>query len=577
MKKIFNYFISSAMCLLALSACKNGDLSGYTDIKTDSIAVDVEEVGGIDAQDPAEVSIIVDCPNAWVATVDDNWASVSPNYGGGGKEVVTITVTPNFKNVETDMPARATNIRISSHGTTRVIPVRQNGYIGEKVEVTSLGGIPDAAEFKAFADAASAGLSVARWTNEETKAVELLADIDLTPFAPWVPICAGTSSNAGAVDGSLFEGVFDGKGHTIKGLKMDVTPVNKTGYGLFGVVSGGTIKNLTVETSGIKVTNPDCSANATIHIGVIAGAVVKGTIEGCVAKAAGDATVALEITGAGTGLQTVGGIAGTAYESKILNCENNVKLLCFNETNTNNGGTGVSMAGIVGYCNGSCEFSNCINQAQIGDMIGAERWGSACRLSGIAATTQGMVTMDHCTNNGKLVGTCICTSDKTSRTAGIIAYVNTAGSQMTNCVNNGDVCFAPAGEYGGYLGGLFGQTANAFVIDGCESHGAILGDLFVDGHFYKRGDASEVIGSGLFSDNLDTDTFPEMGLVSGRPNSKATTVKNCKFSGKIGAYNKTDAVVITAANFTKYLYGCTYARRKAIQENADNVNNTYSE
>ncbi|GEM_PF-4468992 len=579
MRKIVKYFVSAALCLVAVCGCKNGDLSGYIAIKTTDIGLDVNAIEDIDAQEPSDVSVIVDCENAWIAQVSDDWMTVSPNYGGGGKCVVTLTFLPNFKNDETDMAARSGELTIASHGTVLTIPIRQNGFIGEKKEVVSLGGIPDAAEFKAFADAATAGLSVERWTNTETKAVELLADIDISAYSPWSPICLATSTNAGAVKGDAYDGVFDGKGHTIKGLSItENNPAAGTGYGLFSVVQGGVIRNLTVEASNIAVVNPDCSSANNVHIGTIAGALVKGSISNCTAKSAGDGSVSVKIQSGASGLQTIGGICGCAYESKLEGCTSGATILCYNETNANNGGTGVSMGGLAGYCNGSCELTSCTNNGVVGAMVGDERWGSACRIGGFTGTTQGLVKITSCTNNGTITGTCICTSDKTSRTAGFVGYVNTADSQITGCVNNGNICFAPAGAYGGYVGGMVGQIANAFVIDGCETHGAILCDLYVDGHFYKRGDSSEVVGSGLFTENVDTDTFPEMGLVVGRPNSKATTVKNCKFSGKIGAYNDATAfTVITADNFQRFLYGCTYNRRKAVQTNEANTGNVYGE
>jgi len=109
----------------------------------------------------------------------------------------------------------------------------------------------------------SGGLGTANWPyligsktelnkvrNNRSAHYKLVADIEFTAsdFASggsfynsgkdWTPI--GDSS-------TKFTGSFDGNGHTIKGLKQNIsTSSNSTYGGLFGYTSGATIKNLAV-------------------------------------------------------------------------------------------------------------------------------------------------------------------------------------------------------------------------------------------------------------------------------------------------------------------------------------------
>ena len=93
----------------------------------------------------------------------------------------------------------------------------------------------------------------------------LNADLDLSSVVEWTPI--GNTSNA-------FTGSFDGGGHTISGLT--ITAGNYVG--LFGYISGATIKDLNL--SGVSI-------SATTHAGALAGlAYGNNTLTGC--STAGD-------------------------------------------------------------------------------------------------------------------------------------------------------------------------------------------------------------------------------------------------------------------------------------------------
>lgn len=100
--------------------------------------------------------------------------------------------------------------------------------------------------------------------------IVLTADIDLADVE-WVPI--GTTAHP-------FMGTFDGKGHTLSNLKVDV-PCETTGgvAGLFGQVGeGGIVRDVHVRGGQVAVkSNP---YGATCFLGGIAG-INLGTIVGC--------------------------------------------------------------------------------------------------------------------------------------------------------------------------------------------------------------------------------------------------------------------------------------------------------
>lgn len=165
---------------------------------------------------------------------------------------------------------------------------------------------------------------------------ELTADVDLENDA-WTPI--------GPVEGSSYTGTFDGKGYTIKNLNVS----GSGNIGLFGYVSGGTIRNLTV-------------AGSVTATGGRAGGITCTLIDGLIENCANLCTVTY--TGADG---SVGGIVGYAYpiddSVAIRDCYNIGKI---------DGGT--RTGGILGLDNyPGTEISNCYN---VGSVTGNEYVGA---------------------------------------------------------------------------------------------------------------------------------------------------------------------------------------------------------
>ena len=169
---------------------------------------------------------------------------------------------------------------------------------------------------------------------------ELTADIDLENEA-WKPI--GYASNYDET--KAYSGTFDGKGYTIKNLNVS----GSGNIGLFGYVSGGTIRNLTV-------------AGSVTATGGRAGGITCTLIDGLTENCANLCTVTY--TGADG---SVGGIVGYAYpiddSVAIRDCYNIGKI---------DGGT--RTGGILGLDNyPGTEISNCYN---VGSVTGNEYVGA---------------------------------------------------------------------------------------------------------------------------------------------------------------------------------------------------------
>ena len=119
----------------------------------------------------------------------------------------------------------------------------------------------------------------------------LTADITLPIDTNWTPI--------GKDEDRMYNGTFDGDGHTITGLKVDIQSDNTIYAGLFGCLgAGGTIKNVSLTDSKITY-----SGNH-VYVGGVCGWNT-GTIENCYNTG--------DVSGTGTssyGYVYVGGVCG---------------------------------------------------------------------------------------------------------------------------------------------------------------------------------------------------------------------------------------------------------------------------
>lgn len=145
-----------------------------------------------------------------------------------------------------------------------------------------------------LSDAVKAGQTFSGYT------IKLACDVDMSDITTWSPVGSYALWDPIGRNGFAFQGTFDGQGHIISNLAS----ANSGLVGLFGYVSGATIKN-------VAVTNSTWSTNGS-NVGCIAGHATNSTIDQCYAEGTSI-----------TGVNYVGGICGYATSSAVIsNCYN---------------------------------------------------------------------------------------------------------------------------------------------------------------------------------------------------------------------------------------------------------------
>ena len=159
----------------------------------------------------------------------------------------------------------------------------------------------------------------------------LTADIDLMG-KDFTPI--GTSKTS-------FQSVFDGAGHTIKGLTF--TKCNTDGnMGLFGHTTNAVIKNLNLEAS-IRFDKNSDTQKGELNCGLLVGHAVSTLIDNCTVK--GDMDILSDVIKTDTYSLMAGGIVGKAESGRIS---------CVSYTGNIKAQYGrVNAGGIVGSANGT--------------------------------------------------------------------------------------------------------------------------------------------------------------------------------------------------------------------------------
>lgn len=326
--------------------------------------------------------------------------------------------------------------------------------------------IADANQLCRFRDAVNAGDDFAG------KSVQLAGDIDLA-HVEWTPIGVGTRQGSGAAAGSTpFRGDFDGAGHTVRGLSITTAPDADYAVGLFGIVKGGTVRDVALDDVVIDVPGSELAGGAVgllIADGAVRGVTVSGTVSAHagVGGVVGRMTLAGTISGctnhaavtAMTGVGNVGGIVGAAYytvdtgEMVIEKCAN---------TGTVRGTQAVG--GIAGLC--AAFVADCSNTGA----VEAAHYAAG----GIAGEQKNYGGIHHCTN----AATITCDDTAGYGCGGIAGWVRYDGAAaaypasspvpVTDNANSGDI------RGGNDAGGIVGCLYNAGTVTGNESTAAAL-------------------------------------------------------------------------------------------------------
>ena len=259
---------------------------------------------------------------------------------------------------------------------------------------------------------------------------KLVADLDLSMVCnaakgkSWVPI--GSEAHQ-------FNGVFDGDEHRITGLYINSTDTRRKNFGLFGYVGSGKVSRLTVQ--GSVRSAGGCAA-------IIAGRLVEGTIEYCVASgnvigAGGDAGIAADRAKESSLISHCVNRATISsegiYAGGIVSVSQGNVLTCVNEGS-------VSGDSYVGGITGDLEGGNIFNCSNSGEIVAT---------SNDAKISAGGIVGNHISGviaNGRNTG---AVRGNSQGVGGIAAYLY-FGAKLWNCVNRGPVSGAA------YLGGIAG-------------------------------------------------------------------------------------------------------------------------
>ena len=318
---------------------------------------------------------------------------------------------------------------------------------------------------------------------------------DITLSGEWTPIGEGSRDGGSfSSDSTPFRGTFDGQGKSISGLNITQTEGADYAIGLFGVVAGGTVRNVILlevniscsdselagavvgllteggtissVTVGVEDDNSIVSANKGVG-GIVGRLLSNGNIESCTNYAS--------ITSSSG---NTGGIVGAAYYLpsgvglNIDRCVNHGSVTC-----TTGGYTG----GIVGLS--SADISECTNNGGVK--------ASSTSVGGIVGEQKNAGTIAGCINNGAVVNHDVDGASSGNATGGIVGWIryfndgnftnNTLSTvEVTDCTNNASVS-----SDGNFVGGIVGDVHHSAVVEGClslnEKSGTVSGENFVGG------------------------------------------------------------------------------------------------
>ncbi|MDR1184209.1 MAG: hypothetical protein LBK67_05385, partial [Coriobacteriales bacterium] len=265
------------------------------------------------------------------------------------------------------------------------------------------------------------------------KHYKLTADIDMDGLS-WSPL-------GGSVAVTAFTGTFDGNGNTVSNLVVSGARY----VGMFGYISGATIKDLALE--GYDIKNTSRVANQKFYTaGLVAASVAGSTITGC------------KVNGTVSGYSYVAGIVAQANGSiTIENCL--VQGTIQGAPDGTSGGSYV--AGIIGRVDGTgatIAVKNCV--------VSADITGDGSYVGGIAGyfVANNKVTIEDCT---------IDLSDTGSITAnnyasGIVGNTSN-NTEIKNCSVIGGTIKAASPTAESYTGGLIGDipTSSTVTLTDC--------------------------------------------------------------------------------------------------------------
>lgn len=328
------------------------------------------------------------------------------------------------------------------------------------------------------------------------------------PEYGWEPIGAELSLNS-------FAGVFDGNGHKISGMFMDVDGVQtesaKDYYGLFAELKG-TVKNLTIENSYMR------ASGGVTEVGTIAGHTYDAIIDNCNV----DSIIDLYSS------NNVGGITGNG--GTITNCSYKGTISQLDESFVHIGGISGSNNDVIS----KCEFFGTLNgKGYTGGIVG---YGANVKDS---------------VNKGAVNGETAGGISGRIYAAGTNAEIKNPQYSIENNINEGKVtATALAGGIVGWMGN--DEADIAISVINCENKGQVICDEAVAGIIGKL--SVERSGNIKIENCVNNTDISSKGKTSGiicdvtgavLHQEGNVTVSGCKNTGNIVSEGQYSAGVVT--------------------------------
>lgn len=341
-----------------------------------------------------------------------------------------------------------------------------------KVQDANTFEINNASDLETFRDGVNSGSIL--WA---TRQVKLGQDIDCSSISSWTPIGNGTFTpvESGAVSAELtepaFKGIFDGQGFAIKNLNMTGSPATYAPYGLFGILYGAQVKNLTLGASSGDTGALTATPQGRMDAGALAGVSYGSTIENVTNYF--PMTIPANSSSNRAALGMVGYVYGDAASglSTLSGLNNYGKVVATqSDNNTGNGATGVQVAGIAGFSNTGAasvinQINSCTNYAEIDANTG--------RCAGILGAANTRTVINGCFNKGEI------NNSFTNARVGGITVIIAGNCTITGCINYGDVTVTGSGANVGGVTCLVNHEAAE--VSGSSNKGAIQGINYVGG------------------------------------------------------------------------------------------------
>ena len=332
------------------------------------------------------------------------------------------------------------------------------------VSIPAAGPVPlagDGNEANPFVVVTPADLDVLNWHAAVLdKHIRLDGNLDLGGIA-FAPI------------GELgpFTGAFDGNGHTISNLDVNIPSMSFVG--LFGTIrDSASISNLTIASAKING-NKYCGTAAGYSISAslsncrISGSVKGGSYCGGLAGRSSSSSIqrcvsSSTITGGSSG---TGGMIGYSQDDTVRNCRA--------EGTVSAGSTSFYTGGLIGYCsdgiiNNCYATGNVTGNSSSGGLIGDSFLGEVSNC-GASGNVSGGTWVGGLIGNGhaELVYSCHALGNVTggSQSGGLIGSCSV--EVLRDCYARGNVSGSSS------VGGLIGNEPFSKTIDNCYSTGAV--------------------------------------------------------------------------------------------------------